>query len=510
MRVAACTGIQWSTQAPVVGWHLFLGDAGKLEPQHVPGQLLLPESGAEDSVGMSDRQGRQPVHPLGHGAGQEPAEQCAPVVTGDGDAVDAEVVEQAGDVVEDEGEGVVLDAAGFAAVAEAAQIGSDDPMPGLEKSVDLVAPHARSVRETVQQQHRGAFAGVDDVERHPVELDFCGHERGRVAVIGHHLAPSLLGSGMVRGAIPFMGGSRLVQASRMGELITAALVHPAGGPRAPGAPGRAATAPRGGPPCPAPGQSGQRFGVANRLGNVREQQVGRERVETGRIGRRVAAQDPEDRQYMTPVLERGERAAARVLRCSRGQHRHIGTESSWPQPVGNGRSSRSLRQHRCAQRTSRSAGRSPGHGRGPPETAGWPADRTVRCPPGEIDTRTAATGCAQRISAGNPLLDEPGAQTGEELIERLPATRVQDVQVPVLRHPSPVDADLGHGVPVEHRHAAVCLGPIDDGHCRFRGVPNQPESASRSASAAVPVGSSMVAAQAMWASGRIRRASAGR
>jgi hypothetical protein len=31
----------------------------------------------------------------------------------------------------------------------------------------------------------------------------------------------------------------------------------------------------------------------------------------------------------------------------------------------------------------------------------------------------------------------------------------------------------------------------------FRGVPNQPESASRSASAAVPVGSSMVAAQAM-------------
>jgi hypothetical protein len=44
----------------------------------------------------------------------------------------------------------------------------------------------------------------------------------------------------------------------------------------------------------------------------------------------------------------------------------------------------------------------------------------------------------------------------------------------------------------------------------FRGVPNQPESASRSASAAVSVGSSMVAAQAMWASGRIRRASAGR
>ena len=44
----------------------------------------------------------------------------------------------------------------------------------------------------------------------------------------------------------------------------------------------------------------------------------------------------------------------------------------------------------------------------------------------------------------------------------------------------------------------------------FGDVPNQQESASRSASAAVSAGSSMVAAQAMWASGRIRRASAGR
>ncbi len=40
-----------------------------------------------------------------------------------------------------------------------------------------------------------------------------------------------------------------------------------------------------------------------------------------------------------------------------------------------------------------------------------------------------------------------------------------------------------------------------------RGVPNQPESASRSAPAAASAGSPTVAAQAMWASGRIRRAS---
>ena len=44
----------------------------------------------------------------------------------------------------------------------------------------------------------------------------------------------------------------------------------------------------------------------------------------------------------------------------------------------------------------------------------------------------------------------------------------------------------------------------------FRGVPNQRESASRSAGAAVPAGSPVAAAQAMWASGRISRASAGR
>lgn len=48
-----------------------------------------------------------------------------------------------------------------------------------------------------------------------------------------------------------------------------------------------------------------------------------------------------------------------------------------------------------------------------------------------------------------------------------------------------------------------------EGTVVVRGVPNQLESASRSAGAAVLAGSSMVAAQARWASGRIRRASAG-
>ena len=43
-----------------------------------------------------------------------------------------------------------------------------------------------------------------------------------------------------------------------------------------------------------------------------------------------------------------------------------------------------------------------------------------------------------------------------------------------------------------------------------RGAPNQQERASRSAGAAVPAGSPVAAAQAMWASGRISSASAGR
>src|SRR3990172_99212 len=67
----------------------------------------------------------------------------------------------------------------------------------------------------------------------------------------------------------------------------------------------------------------------------------------------------------------------------------------------------------------------------------------------------------------------------------------------------------GMGAPGDVR-SADHEGRSMTGTVAFRGVPNQSESASRSASAAVSVGSSMVAAQAMWASGRIRRASAGR
>jgi hypothetical protein len=44
----------------------------------------------------------------------------------------------------------------------------------------------------------------------------------------------------------------------------------------------------------------------------------------------------------------------------------------------------------------------------------------------------------------------------------------------------------------------------------FRGAPNQLQSASRSAGALVPTGSPVAAAQAMWTSGRISRALAGR
>ena len=60
-----------------------------------------------------------------------------------------------------------------------------------------------------------------------------------------------------------------------------------------------------------------------------------------------------------------------------------------------------------------------------------------------------------------------------------------------------MQADPGRGSAVSRRRS-------------HRGVPNQQESASRSAGAAVWAGSPVVAAQAMWASGRISRASAGR
>ena len=78
-------------------------------------------------------------------------------------------------------------------------------------------------------------------------------------------------------------------------------------------------------------------------------------------------------------------------------------------------------------------------------------------------------------------------------------------------HRSTRSGEVGRPEAWESIAAPAEARPADGGgRCRFQGVPNQPESASRSASAAVSVGSSMAAAQAMWASGRIRRVSAGR
>lgn len=60
-------------------------------------------------------------------------------------------------------------------------------------------------------------------------------------------------------------------------------------------------------------------------------QADRERVETGLIGRRMVAKDPEDRQYVAPTLDRADRATTRILPA--GQDPYVGTKSSWPQPV---------------------------------------------------------------------------------------------------------------------------------------------------------------------------------
>jgi hypothetical protein len=47
----------------------------------------------------------------------------------------------------------------------------------------------------------------------------------------------------------------------------------------------------------------------------------------------VVAKDSKDCQDVTAPLDRGERAAAGILWCSRGQDRRIGAESSSPQSV---------------------------------------------------------------------------------------------------------------------------------------------------------------------------------
>lgn len=91
------------------------------------------------------------------------------------------------------------------------------------------------------------------------------------------------------------------------------------------------------------------------------------------------------------------------------------------------------------------------------------------------------------------------------------------------RHRSPERPDTSTGyVAGRGRHALMPTrahadvrsagqqgGPMRDAVV-FRGVPNHPESAACSTGTAVSVGSPVLTAQATWASGRIRRASAGR
>jgi len=171
-------------QRPVVERQLLLGGP-ELEPQHVPGELFLFEPGAHEGLRMPDRERCQVADAVGLGGGEAPADRSTPVVGRDGDAVDAAVIEQLGDVGREGVEGVGRRIGRAVAVAEPAQVGRDDPVAGVDERADLVPPHRRPVGKAVQEQHGGPCPHIDDVQRGPAQPDPGGLEFVRIALSGH-------------------------------------------------------------------------------------------------------------------------------------------------------------------------------------------------------------------------------------------------------------------------------------------------------------------------------------
>jgi hypothetical protein len=87
-------------------------------------------------------------------------------VTDNVDPLDGEVVENAGDISGEVEQAVGVDCLRLVAVPEAAQVGSDRPVAGLDQSADLVTPQGVRIGPAVQQQHRriACIAGHGDFD----------------------------------------------------------------------------------------------------------------------------------------------------------------------------------------------------------------------------------------------------------------------------------------------------------------------------------------------------------
>ena len=142
-----------------------LGHAGLLEPRDVVPFDPVVHQRAEQRE-RRDRRARQVrrVHAdhAGHALGVQhrhrPDHEAAPVVPREDRALDAEHVEQAGEVARQVVDVVGADRLGPIAAAVAALVGRDHAEARADERVELMPPRVRELREAVAQ-HDGGAAG---------------------------------------------------------------------------------------------------------------------------------------------------------------------------------------------------------------------------------------------------------------------------------------------------------------------------------------------------------------
>ena len=139
---------------PVVAQPL-LGDTLELEQEHVPRLLPLGEAGVAKRCGVADRYGDEAGDPVGHESGERPCEGGTPVVTDNVGPLDGEVVENAGDISGEVEHAVGVGHVGLVAVPEAAQVGSDRAVAGLDQCPDLVTPQGVRIGPAVHSSTAG-------------------------------------------------------------------------------------------------------------------------------------------------------------------------------------------------------------------------------------------------------------------------------------------------------------------------------------------------------------------
>ena len=133
----------------------------------MPARLKAPGCPTESAV--------RRAHAVGREDPEHPRDRRAPVVADDVHPFDAEMIEHADEVREQERDRIVLDPFRLVGRAEAAHVGRDRPVPGGAQRGDLVIPERMRVGPAVDEQHGFAVAGagalVVDFDPRAVDVD---------------------------------------------------------------------------------------------------------------------------------------------------------------------------------------------------------------------------------------------------------------------------------------------------------------------------------------------------